>query len=51
MDEHTVDREAARVILIDAAARTLLFRGSDGHGGYWWFRPGGGLDADPTFSF
>lgn len=42
-----VDRRAARVLLVDAADRILLLRGTDpadaGRGG-WWFTPGGGLD-------
>jgi 8-oxo-dGTP pyrophosphatase MutT (NUDIX family) len=46
---HT-DRTAARVLLIDAAGRTLLFRGGDPArpGLRWWFTPGGGLDAGET---
>jgi 8-oxo-dGTP pyrophosphatase MutT (NUDIX family) len=41
---HT-DRPAARVLLVDAAGRTLLFRGGDPArpGQRWWFTPGGGL--------
>ncbi|SCG63244.1 NUDIX hydrolase [Micromonospora humi] len=39
-------RRAARVLLVDASGRVLLFRGSDparpGH--RYWFTPGGGLD-------
>lgn len=39
-------RRAARVLLVDAADRVLLFHGSDparpGH--RYWFTPGGGLD-------
>jgi 8-oxo-dGTP pyrophosphatase MutT (NUDIX family) len=39
-------RQAARILLIDAAARVLLFRGRDParpeH--RYWFTPGGGLD-------
>jgi 8-oxo-dGTP pyrophosphatase MutT (NUDIX family) len=41
-----VDRRAARVLLVDAADRVLLFRGADPHdpdAGTWWFTPGGGL--------
>lgn len=47
----TVDRRAARVLLVDAADRVLLLRGTDPadrSGGDWWFTPGGGLDADET---
>lgn len=43
-----VDRRAARVLLVDAADRVLLLRGSDPQDpgqGDWWFTPGGGLDA------
>ncbi|MFR9778011.1 NUDIX hydrolase [Micromonospora sp. MS34] len=40
-------RRAARVLLVDAADRVLLFAGTDpgrpGHG--YWFTPGGGLHA------
>lgn len=42
-----VDREAARVLLVDGAGRLLLFRGCDpAHpdDGQWWFTPGGGTD-------
>jgi 8-oxo-dGTP pyrophosphatase MutT (NUDIX family) len=42
-----VDRRAARVILLDAEDRVLLFRGGDPHrpeAGTWWFTPGGGLE-------
>jgi 8-oxo-dGTP pyrophosphatase MutT (NUDIX family) len=42
-----VARRAARVLLIDAAGRVLLFRGGDPvapERGTWWFTPGGGLD-------
>ncbi|WP_431935102.1 NUDIX hydrolase [Micromonospora sp. RP3T] len=43
-------RRAARVLLIDAAGRVLLFEGSDparpGH--RYWFTPGGGLDPGET---
>ena len=41
-----IDRPAARVLLVDGAGRTLLFRGGDPArpGQRWWFTPGGGLD-------
>ena len=42
-----VDRRAARVLLVDAADRVLLLRGTDPADlsrGDWWFTPGGGLD-------
>ena len=43
----TVDRRAARVLLVDAQDRVLLLRGTDPTDlsrGEWWFTPGGGLD-------
>jgi 8-oxo-dGTP pyrophosphatase MutT (NUDIX family) len=42
-----VDRRAARVLLVDAGGRVLLFRGHDPdrpQEGSWWFTVGGGLD-------
>jgi 8-oxo-dGTP pyrophosphatase MutT (NUDIX family) len=44
------DRRAARVVLVDAADRTLLLRGGDPArpGLRWWFTPGGGLDDGET---
>jgi 8-oxo-dGTP pyrophosphatase MutT (NUDIX family) len=46
---HT-DRPAARVLLVDAEGRTLLFRGGDPArpGQRWWFTPGGGLAPGET---
>jgi 8-oxo-dGTP pyrophosphatase MutT (NUDIX family) len=47
----TVDRRAARVLLVDAADRVLLLRGTDpadASRGSWWFTPGGGLDDGET---
>ena len=41
-------RHAARVVLIDRYDRVLLLRGTDpsrAEGGFWWFTPGGGLEA------
>jgi 8-oxo-dGTP pyrophosphatase MutT (NUDIX family) len=46
-----VARRAARVLLIDASRRVLLFRGGDPsapEAGTWWFTPGGGLDEGET---
>jgi 8-oxo-dGTP pyrophosphatase MutT (NUDIX family) len=43
----TVERRAARVLLVDGAGRLLLFRGHDPHRpeeGSWWFTVGGGID-------
>lgn len=42
-----VDRESARVLLLDARDRVLLFLGHDPvepGNGTWWFTPGGGVD-------
>ncbi len=42
-----LDRRAARVLLLDAQDRVLLFRGLDPGAperGTWWITPGGGLD-------
>jgi 8-oxo-dGTP pyrophosphatase MutT (NUDIX family) len=41
------------VVLIDAAGRTLLFRGGDPdrpEAGTWWFTPGGGVEEAETLS-
>ena len=41
------ERRAARVLLVDAEDRVLLFHGcdpADTGAGHWWFTPGGGLD-------
>jgi len=45
-----LDRRAARVLLVDAAGRTLLLRGGDPArpGMRWWFTPGGGLNPGET---
>lgn len=46
-----VDRKAARVLLVDAHHRVLLFQGCDPDNaglGTWWFTPGGGLDPGET---
>ena len=45
-----IDRPAARVLLVDGAGRTLLFRGGDPArpGERWWFTPGGGLEPGET---
>lgn len=46
-----VDRLAARVLLVDADDRVLLFRGCDPdrpEQGSWWFTPGGGVDPGET---
>jgi 8-oxo-dGTP pyrophosphatase MutT (NUDIX family) len=44
-------RQAARVLLLDAAGRVLLFRGYDPAEpdlGSWWFTVGGGVDVGET---
>ncbi|MEU7821035.1 NUDIX domain-containing protein [Catellatospora sp. NPDC049133] len=43
-------RRAGRVLLVDAAGRLLLFRGSDPRHPdvHYWFTPGGGLDDGET---
>ncbi len=46
-----LDRVAARVLLLDAQERVLLFRGLDPREperGTWWLTPGGGLDPGET---
>ncbi|NLU79604.1 NUDIX domain-containing protein [Micromonospora sp. HNM0581] len=46
-------RCAARVLLVDAGGRLLLFRGFDPtcpERGRWWFTPGGGLDPGETYA-
>jgi 8-oxo-dGTP pyrophosphatase MutT (NUDIX family) len=45
-----IDRRAARVLLIDAAERTLLLHGGDPArpDQRWWITPGGGLDEGET---
>ncbi|MDP3711426.1 MAG: NUDIX domain-containing protein [Mycobacteriales bacterium] len=47
MGDRVIEREAARVLLVDAADRVLLFLGCDPaepDAGQWWFTPGGGLE-------
>lgn len=42
-----IERLAARVVLLDADGRVLLFRGSDParpQDGNWWITPGGGVE-------
>jgi ADP-ribose pyrophosphatase YjhB (NUDIX family) len=41
-------RSAARLVLLDASRRMLLFRHSDGHGREFWATPGGGLEPGET---
>lgn len=46
-DDAVTERRAARVLLLDAQDRVLLFHGcdpADAGAGHWWFTPGGGLD-------
>src|SRR5690348_1019989 len=47
----TVERQAARVLLVDGEGRVLLFLGHDPaqpDEGRWWFTVGGGLDHGET---
>ena len=51
MTSDPVHRRAARVLLLDARDRVLLFHGrdpADDGRGRWWFTPGGGLDPGET---
>jgi ADP-ribose pyrophosphatase YjhB (NUDIX family) len=41
-------RSAARLLLVDAQGRLLLFRHADGHGREFWAPPGGGLELGET---
>lgn len=44
-----IDRQAARVLLLDRDNRVLLFRCEEpGVGRSFWITPGGGLEADET---
>jgi len=46
-----VEREAARVLLLDGRGRLLLLAGvdpADPGAGSWWFTPGGGADPGVT---
>lgn len=43
-------RRAARLVLLDAEERLLLFRHTDGHGREFWATPGGGLEPGETAS-
>lgn len=48
-----VDRTAARLLVIDADGAVLLFRGFDptrSDAGWWWFTPGGGVEAGETLA-
>jgi 8-oxo-dGTP pyrophosphatase MutT (NUDIX family) len=51
MNDAPTIRHAARVVLIDHLDRVLLLRGTDPSvpdSGFWWFTPGGGLEADES---
>lgn len=51
MSGGSVQREAGRVILLDAGDRVLLLHGTDvtlKAPSRWWFTPGGGCEADET---
>ena len=43
------DRRAARLLVIDARGRVLLFRHPDPGGGFFWATPGGGLEPGESF--
>jgi 8-oxo-dGTP diphosphatase len=42
-------RRAARIVVLDAQGRVLLFRHAGSHGRSFWATPGGGLDDGETF--
>jgi 8-oxo-dGTP pyrophosphatase MutT (NUDIX family) len=47
MGGEVIERESARVLLLDGQDRVLLFLGCDParpEAGSWWFTPGGGLE-------
>lgn len=47
-DDQTLDRVAARALLVDEQGRVLLLEGRDvsrPEVGTWWFTPGGGVDG------
>jgi 8-oxo-dGTP diphosphatase len=41
-------RTVARLVVLDADQRVLLFRHVDGHGRAFWATPGGGLEPGET---
>lgn len=43
------NRRAARLLVLDAHGRILLFRHRDPHGRSFWATPGGGLEPGETF--
>lgn len=43
------ERQAARLVVLDAHHRILLFRHTDGHGREFWATPGGGLEPGESF--
>lgn len=52
MTTEAIARDAARVLLVDAAGRVLLFRwvhARDPERGSWWITPGGGLDPGESY--
>ena len=42
-------RRAARIVVLDAQGRLLLFRHAGSHGRSFWATPGGGLEDGETF--
>ena len=48
-----IQRTSARVLLLDAEGRLLLFHGCDParpEAGTWWFTPGGGVEPGETLT-
>ena len=43
------DRKAARLLVLDAHGRILLFRHRDPYGNAFWATPGGGVEPGETF--
>jgi len=43
------NRRAARIVVLDAHGRVLLFRHAGSHGQSFWATPGGGLEDGETF--
>jgi 8-oxo-dGTP pyrophosphatase MutT (NUDIX family) len=48
MAETPVFRPTARLLVVDADERVLLFSSTDAAGGTWWFTPGGGVHRGET---
>jgi len=53
MAAEVIERQGARVLVLDEADRVLLFRGCDpDHDAdvTWWFTPGGGVEPEETLA-